>query len=174
MRSPDCMDSEKGQAAVWGMLLTAVFLLVVAALVDVYCLVETRNWAYAVAQEAALGGASRGRDWRAVVSSGQMKLDEALARREAVDLVEVEMASRGVTAYNMDVRVLPNPDGGAIPGYPPRPVRLGDRMGEWSTSEPAVGVYLELAVDTPLLKFAGLSSGIVYTFVAAGVVQPEP
>ncbi len=163
---------ERAQAVAWGLLFTLVLILVAAALIDLYRLVEVRNWAYSVAEEAARGGASQGRDWAYAAASGQMRLNAMTARNQAMRLVEAEMAYRGILDYAMYVQVLPDPTGGTADSYPPRTIRLGEGLGDWTADEPAVGVYLEVYVSNlSLLRFAGLSSGWVHIFVSAGIGQ---
>src|SRR5512146_3587519 len=98
----------RAQSAVFGFLLILVLVAVAAGLVDIYRLFAARNWAYQVAQEAALTGASRGRDWSAVAASGVIRLDPEIAQEEALALVAIEMANRGITGYTLDMRVLPD------------------------------------------------------------------
>ncbi|HZW03203.1 MAG TPA: hypothetical protein VFF68_04710 [Anaerolineaceae bacterium] len=166
------MTSERSaQTAVWGLLAMMVFIAVASGLVDVYRLYAARNWAYSVAQEAALAGTSKGRDWASISSSEEMRLVGTTAKAEAEKLVAAEMAARGITGYTMDVRVLPDPTGGSISGYPPRPVRLGSSRGSWSSDEPAVGVYLEVPVNWFLLNRLGIVPKDVHVFAAAGVAD---
>lgn len=161
----------RGQSAVWGFLAMFVFIAIASGLVDLYRLYAARNWAYSVAQEAAMAGASRGRDWSAITVDGQMRLNAAIARDEAERLVTTEMTARGISGYTMDIRVLPDPDGGSIAGYPLRPVRLGNSLGEWQSDEPAVGVYLEVPVNWLLLDRLIIAVKTVRVFAAAGVAQ---
>lgn len=161
----------RGQSAVWGFLAMFVFIAIASGLVDLYRLYAARNWAYSVAQEAAMAGASRGRDWGAVATGGEIRLVEAIARDEAEQIVTTEMNARGVTGYTMDIRVLPEPDGGSIAGYPLRPVRLGSSLREWQSDEPAVGVYLEVPVNWLLLDRLNIAVKTVRVFAAAGVAQ---
>ncbi len=161
----------RGQSAVWGFLAMFVFIAIASGLVDLYRLYAARNWAYSVAQEAAMAGASRGRDWSAITVDGQMRLNAAIARDEAERLVTTEMTARGITGYTMDIRVLPDPGGGSIPGYPLSPVRLGNSLGEWQSDEPAVGVYLEVPVNWLLLDRLNIAVRTVRVFAAAGVAQ---
>ncbi len=162
---------EKGQAAVWGLLAMTVLIAVVGGLVDVYRLLEARNWAYSVAQEAALTGASYGRDWSSILSTGGVRLDPTVAQSRAESLVRSEMAGRGITDYHRDVRVLPDPGGGEIGGYPALPTRLGVGRGDWSSNEPAVGVYLTVPVNWLILDSLGVVSKSVSVFASAGVAQ---
>ena len=116
-------------------------------------------------------GVSKGRDWSSVTDGGGIRLDPVAAKNEAQNLVMAEMATRGITGYVMDVRVLPDSFGGAIAAYPPRPVRLGSGMGNWSSDEPAVGVYLEVPVQWVLLDILNTQVKTVRVFAAAGVAQ---
>lgn len=161
----------KGQAAAWGFLAMLVFIAISAALVDLYRLYEARNWGYRMAQEAALAGASKSRDWGSILSGGQIRLQESTARDEAVRLAQMELAARGISIYQLDVRVLPETTGGTISAFPPRPVRLGQQLGTWSSNEPAVGVYLSFPVEWLLLDRVGVVSKNVSAFAAAGVAH---
>ena len=161
----------KAQSVVWGFLAIMIFVAVAAGLVDVYRLYAARNWAYGVAQEAALTGASLGRDWSSVTGGGTMHLNAATAKDEAQKLVAAEMAARGIFQYSMDVRVLPDAGGGSVSGYPPTPVRLGSGLGNWSSDEPAVGVYLEVPVNWLVLDMFNTQVKTVRIFSAAGVGQ---
>jgi hypothetical protein len=161
----------KAQSAVWGLLAILALVAIAGGLVDVYRLYASRNWAYSVAQEAAMAGASRGRDWSSVSSGGAIRLVSATAQSEAQTLVATEMSNRGVSQYVVDVRVLSTPNGGSIPGYPPNPVRLGAGLGNWTSSEPAVGVYLEVPVRWLMLDMLGNQPKTVRVFASAGVAQ---
>ena len=165
------MQDRKGQSAVWGFLTMMTFIAIASGLVDIYRLYTARNWAYAVAQEAAMAGASRGRDWSTFAGGGGIQLNSTTAKDEAERLVAAEMAARGISGYVMDVRVLPDTAGGSISGYPPRPVRLGSGLGSWSSSEPAVGVYLEVPVNWLMLDRINVVTKTVRVFTAAGVAQ---
>jgi hypothetical protein len=166
----------RAQAAVWGLLLFLMLIPSIGVIVDVYALFVVRNWAYSVAQEAALTGVSHGREWATGTVPGgggqpEFSLDAATASSEALRVVAAEMAVRGVVGYQVDVRVLPSPGGGTISGFPPRSVRLGG-SGDWSSPEPAVAVYLEVPVQPQFLDFVGLGVRSVHVFAAAGVHQP--
>ena len=161
----------RAQSAVWGLLALLVLIALAAGLVDLYRLYAARNWGYALAQEAALMGASIGRDFSAVTAGEPVGLDEGIASGQAQQIVQAAMADRGLTDYQLDVRVLPDPAGGSIPGFPPRPVRLGPSLGEWHSDEPAVGVYLSFPVKWLLLGQIGVVEKSVSVFAAAGVGQ---
>ena len=98
-------------------------------------------------------------------------MNSSTAKNEAEQLVIAEMAARGITSYGMDVRVLPDITGGSVSGFPPRPVRLGSGLGSWSSSEPAVGVYLEVPVNWLMLDRINVVTKTVRVFAAAGVAQ---
>jgi hypothetical protein len=113
------IEDHKAQSAVWGLLIILVFIAISGGLVDIYRLYSARNWAYAVAQEAALAGASRGRDWEYLAATGKIRLISDITNTEAETLVKTEMETRGVISYSMDVQTLVDPSGGVIPGFPP-------------------------------------------------------
>lgn len=161
----------RAQTAVWGLLAFMVFIAIGSGLVDIYRLYAARNWGYSVAQEAALVSTSKGRDWDAITSGGQIRLVESVARDEAVRLVQAEMMERGIKNFTLDVRVLPDTNGGSISGYPPRPVRLGQSLGAWNSDEPAVGIYLSFPVEYVLLDRIGVVEKSVFVFASAGVGQ---
>ena len=161
----------KAQSAVWGLLTILVFIIIASGLVDIYRLYAARNWAYNVAQEAALIGASRGRDWAYVSATGNIRLTSVLATSEAHQIIIAEMNTRGVSGYSVDIQVLPDPAGGTITAYPPLPVRLGNGRGDWNTNEPSVGVYLTIPVDWLLLNRLGITEKSISVFASAGVVQ---
>ena len=161
----------KAQSVVWGFLAMMVFIAVASGLVDVYRLYAARNWVYSVAQEAAMAGASRGRDWSSIIGGGDIRLNATTAQDEAQRLIAAEMSARGISHYVMDIRILPDSTGGSIAGYPPRPVRLGSGMGNWSSNEPAVGVYLEVPVSWVMLDMLNSQAKTVRVFASAGVAQ---
>ncbi|GAP13215.1 hypothetical protein LARV_00966 [Longilinea arvoryzae] len=161
----------RAQSAVWGFLGMMVFIAIASGLVDIYRLYAARNWAYTVAQEAAMAGASRGRDWSSMLVDGNIRLDPDMSRSQALAVIDSAMSSRGVVLFVNDVRVLPDPGGGVITGYPPQPVRLASGAGNWHSSEPAVGVYLEVPVNWLMLNMLNLNEKTVRVFAAAGVAH---
>jgi len=161
----------KAQSAVLGLLTILVLVVIAGGLVDIYRLYAARNWAYSVAQEAALTGASQGRDWAYVAATGGIRLTTMLAISQAQQVVTAQMNTRGISGYTVDIRVLPDPTGGTIPGYPQHPVRLGNSRGYWSTDEPAVGVYLTLPVNWLLLGSFGIVEKSISVFASAGVAN---
>jgi hypothetical protein len=161
----------KGQAAVWGVLALLLLFLLTAGLVDVYRLVATRTWAYTVAQEAALTGVSKGRSWDMYMITSLVELDETTATENAQQIIQDSMQFRGVEDYHYEIQVLPSAVGGSVPGFPPVPVRLGESLGDWSSEEASVGVYLAVPVDWVLLDLFGIPAKGVQVFAAAGVAQ---
>ena len=170
---------ERGQVAVQAVLLILLFFLLAITLVDVYAMLEARNWGYQVAQQAALAGVSQGRDWNSLTNppctSGPapIKLDWAAAQSGATDILERELIMRGISSAAYDVRVLPDYEGGTISGFPPSTVRLGEGRGSWSMSQPSVGVYLSFPVLTFLTSFVGRPTVQINVFASASVHQPE-
>ncbi|MBU2609858.1 MAG: hypothetical protein KJ606_02760 [Chloroflexi bacterium] len=170
---------QRGQVAVLGAVLIMLFVLLAAVLIDAYALLEARNWGYRAAQQAALSGISNGRDWASLdpppCAGGPppMRLASGAAQNAAINLLQQEMTLRGISNYTHDVRVLPDYGGGSIAGYPPLPTRLGAGRGNWTSNEPAVGVYLSFPVSTFLMSFIGRPTVQISVFASAGVDQPD-
>jgi len=164
----------RGQALALGIFLLLVLFMMGSVALDLYYLFETRNWAYGVAQNAALIGASRGRDFENVLTNGAIRIDESVATDTAESIVQAEMEERDFvpSAFALNVRVLPDAAGGMIAGYPPRDVRFGDARGDWSTTEAAVGVYMEVPVEMFILSIFGLDIKHVYVFAATEAMDP--
>jgi hypothetical protein len=159
---------EAGQMVVAAVLLVATVILVAGAIVDVYRLQETRSWAYRAAEAAALAGAASGRDLGAVYTTGQPRIDPAAGHDAAEQALQEALARRGVAGATYRVEVLEW--GGTVAGFPPVPRADMWGLPDWTSPEPAVGVYLTLPVETFLL---GLVTGdepvTVHAFAAAGV-----
>jgi hypothetical protein len=162
------MSSQRGQAVVAALLLVMTAVLLAGGMVDVYRLQEARHWAYRAAEAAALDGAATGRDLGAIYVGGQPRVDPDVGYAAAEDALLDALARRGVAGATYRIEVLEW--GGTAAGFPPVP--RADMWGtsDWTSVEPAVGVYLEVPVDTFLL---GLVSGnqpvTVHAFAAAGV-----
>ena len=172
-------QKQRGQVAVLSALLIMIFVMLAAGLVDAYTLQEARNWGYQAAQQAALAGVSQGRDWASLNpppctgGPAPIRLTSSTAQNAATTLLQQEMALRGISGYTYDVRVFPDYAGGSVSGYPPLATRLGAGRGNWSSGEPAVGVYLSFPVSTFLLSFVGRPTVQVNVFASASVHQPE-
>jgi len=168
--------AESGQIAVLIVILAMLFIGLAGALIDVYVLLEARNWAYQAAQQAALVGVSKGREWSGITSDRgcleRMTLNEGISRSEAESLLQQEMNLRGITNYDYEVRVLPDAAGGSVSGFPPQTVRLGEGRGGWSMAEPSVGVYLFFPVQTFLMPFFGRPQVQIDVFAAGSIHQP--
>jgi hypothetical protein len=158
----------RGQGIVAALLMVMIAALLAGGMVDVYRLQEARHWAYRAAEAAALDGAATGRDLSAVYVVGQPRVDPDIGYAAAEDALLDALARRGVGGAIYRIEVLEW--GGTAAGFPPVP--RADMWGasDWTSSEPAVGVYLAVPVDTFLL---GLVSGnqpvTVHAFAAAGV-----
>lgn len=163
-------QDEHGQAAALAALLVLLLAVLAGGMVDLYRLQETRNWVYRAAEAAALAGVAVGRDFGEYVDSGQVRVDPTLALAAAEETLQMALAWRGATNAVYEIRVLEY--GGATPGFPP--VARADlwQAGDWTSDEPAVGVYLEVPVETMLLGLvAGDGSVRVHAFAAAGVYR---
>jgi hypothetical protein len=171
LKTKGMLRDDKAQAAVWGLLTVLVLLILAAGLVDIYRLYAARAWAYSVAQEAALAGVSKARQWDDFMSTGTISLDERIALTTAQAIVQSAMQVRGITDYQIDIRVQPDASGGSIPDFPPHSVRLGEGLGNWFTDVPAVGIYLEVPVQWTLLDLFDIPEKGVRVFAAAGVAQ---
>ena len=170
------VKDEHGQIASLVAVLSMLFIGVAVALIDVYVLLEARNWGYQAAQQAALVGISKGRKWSGITTNRgclePMTLNAGTARTEAESLLLQEMNLRGITNYDHEVRVLPDAAGGSISGFPPETVRLGEGRGGWSRSDPSVGVYLSFPVGTFLMPFFGRPQVQIDVFAASSIHQP--
>lgn len=167
-----CVNDEGGQAVLAAMVLTMIVALIAGGLVDVYRLQEARNWAYRAAEAAALAGATLGRDLSPVYDPvmGQPRVDVSRGRSQARDVLRASLNRRGVSGASYRIEVLEW--GGTVPGFPP--VARADMWGasDWSCSDPAVGVYLEVPVETWLLGLAvGDNPVTVHAFAAAAVTE---
>ena len=165
------MRKQKGQTTIAAALLVVVLILVAAGLTDVYLLLETRAWARRVAEDAAIIGAGAGRDWDGFIATGEMRLIEATAQATTLDALQDGLSERNASPTAIDVRVLAEPFGGSIPNYPPLGRADIFGQGDWTATEPAVGVYLSLPVETTFfgLTFGGNQPVELHLFAAAGV-----
>jgi hypothetical protein len=165
---PLCNRSRRGQMIVAAVVLVMLLVMVAGGAVDLYRLQEARNWAYRTAESAALAGAVLGRDLTAVYSHGQVRIDPVNGHLYAEDAVLDALARRGAVG-TYDIRVI-EWGGETVANYPP--VARADMWdaGSWTSGEPAVGVYLEVEVDTFLYCFVNGGGPVtVHAFAAAGV-----
>lgn len=150
----------RGQVTLSAVVAVLLLMLVAGALVDGLNWVVVRHQALQIAQDAALQGARAGVDYEAFVREGEGRLDVAAARGRALAVVQEE-APWG--SYEVQVAVLPEPQGGTATGFPPHP----NAGPEWTADSPAVGVYLAVPVDFFFLKFLGVTE--IHVFAAAEV-----
>ncbi len=166
----ETLSDQRGQASVAGVVATVIVILITAGLVDLYRLQEVRSWAYQAASDAALAGASSGRDYAHFMATGVISLDEGVAIEAARERVQEEMAARGIVEYTVDIRAVADPEGGTIPGYPPVARASQWNVSSWNESEPSVGVFLVVPVETYLFGLINGNRPIqVHVFAAAGV-----
>lgn len=173
-RSPaPCLTDERGSAAVAGLLFTLILMVLAAAMVDVYRIQDTRTFAYSAANDAALRGASFGRDWDRFTTMGEMYLDPYAATDSAQNALESVMQARGITNFQYQIGVIPNPSGGTF--NLPAPCAARASMWDtttWTETGPAVGVCVQVQVPTILFGLVnGNQSVTVNAFAAAGVVE---
>lgn len=164
----DGRAAERGQMIVAAVVLVMFLVLVAGGAVDLYRLQETRNWAYRTAEAAALAGAVLGRDLSSVYTTGQVRVDPVNGYLYAEEAALDALARRGAVG-SYDIRVI-EWGGETVTNYPP--VARADMWdsGSWTSSEPAVGVYLEIEVDTFLYCFINGGGPVtVHAFAAAGV-----
>ena len=161
-------STESGQIMIASALLLMIVLLVAGGLVDVYRLQATRAWAYRAAEAAALSGAALGRDFSTVYTVGSPRLDPGAGYANAEKILTAEIARRGLA--DVTYRIEASEWGGEeFAGFPP--VARADlwSAGNWSVKEPAVGVYVEVAVPTFLLGLTQQGVVTVHAFAAAGI-----
>ncbi len=163
---------ETGQAAVASFVLTMILVLIAGGLVDVYRLQEARNWGYRAAEAAALAGATLGRDLAPLYDPAieGPRVDPVTGHIRAEEVLRESLDRRGVTDASYQIEVLEW--GGTMLGFPP--VARADMWmaSDWTSSEPAVGVYLEMPVETWLLGLVSGDKAVdVHVFAAAAVTE---
>lgn len=159
---------QKAQTAVMGLGAIMALVMIASGLVDIYRLFEARNWAYSIAQQAAMVGVSLGRDFDTAGPDG-IALDETTARAEALKIVQKQMSRRGITGYVVRIEAIPGKNGGTVPLFPPTARLISTGSSDWTTSKPSVGVYLLVPTDWVLLDLFGITENYVEAFAAAGV-----
>ena len=167
------MRDERGSAAIAGLFFTLILMVLAAAIVDVYRMQDMRTFAYSAANDAALRGASMGRDWDRFTTTGEMYLDPYAAADAAQAALEQVMQARGVSGHDYRVGVMPNPGGGTFTLPAPCLPRASfwDTV-TWTENQPAVGVCVVVPVQTILFGLVNGNQPItVNAFAAAGVVE---
>ncbi len=167
MRLP---NDEAGQAAIWTILGTLILTLLIAGLVDLARLWAYRTWGYRVAESAALSGLAHSRDYAGYMATGALSLDAAVAYQDTVDALQETLAHRAdLTAISYDVRVHATDTAAVYADYPPV-ARAGMRAGDWAPDDPAIGVYLEFAVQPVLYGWVNGNQAVpIHVFAAASV-----
>ena len=156
------LSDRRGQTFASGVVAVLLLIVVAAALVDGLHLLSMKQRCLEVASAASLRGASRGRDYAYYLATGQIALDAATAQIEAFDAAAAGLSGLGLSGYAIQVEVLDALGGGSIAGFPPGQT--------WSDTEPAVGVYLEVPVETVFMwAINGGSRVVLHVFAAAGV-----
>jgi len=163
--------AQRGHGLAYGVLATALMILVVGALYDVYAAYHYRTWGYQAAGEAARTGtlAGTGLDYAA----GTVSFDEAAARQAAEVFLVAALAHKGVVGYRYDLRTLSDPGGGVVPGFPPVPGANLDG-GDMRLTGPGVGVYLEFTLPTAWLGLINRHAYQLHVFSAAQAVAVTP
>jgi|GEM_PF-2139741 len=164
---------DRGSATIAGLLFTLILMVLAAVIVDAYRIQDTRTFAYSAANDAALRGASFGRDWNQFTATGEMYLDPLVASDAAQSALESVMQTRGITRFQYQIGVIPNPGGGTFN----LPAPCASRASLWNTTtwtetRPAVGVCVQVQVPTILLGLVNGNQAVtVNAFAAAGVVE---
>jgi hypothetical protein len=164
-------SAQRGSGLAYGALATALVILLVGALYDVYATYQYRTWGYQAAGEAARMGTLQGTGLD--YAAGTVSLDPAAAQGTAEAFLAAALARRGITAYSYDVRVITAPAGGTIAGFPPMPQANLDG-GDMRLAGPGVGVYLEFAAPTAWLGLLNRHAYQVHVFSAAQAVEVTP
>jgi len=158
------LKKKRGQTAASAVVATVLLVVIAAVLVDGLNLLSTRQRCLEIATAAALKGASRGRDFSAYVSTGQIALNMSTAIAETTAALNDGLTALGLAGYTAQVEVLPNAGGGSIGNFPPGQT--------WTATEPSVGVYLTVPVDTFFMSWINGGGPVeIHVFAAAGVVE---
>lgn len=154
----------RAQTMASGVLVVLLLLVSAATLVDGLHLLTTRQRCLEIASAAALQGTSRGRDYAHYLATGQIALDVIAARDEATHAADAALTALGLSGYAVQVEVLDAPGGGSLSGFPPGQT--------WTEREPAVGVYLEVPMQTVFLQMVNSGNAVtLHVFAAAGVTD---
>ncbi len=161
----------RGQEFASGFMAVLITIVVAAGLADYNRLQTARDAIERASYEAALRGASVGRDWTYAAANGTMRLTGSAAQSAASAYLTQAMSDAGLSGYTSDIRVLPNSTGGTIAGYPPTARAAAFDAANWTTTKPAVGVYVEIAVPTMLLGL--INGGANVTLHAFGAAEAQ-
>lgn len=185
---------ESGQAAILGLMITLVVSLLVVGLIDVYHVLEVRNWAYQAAQKASADGVTLGVQTNLGIRTagsditpcvGRITLNRAIAEAEASQTMTDYLSDRSddfqglptlfVYARNTPGDFVVFPEAPAR-GYPDNPAK--DRLIEaannrWTVQEPSVAVAGIIPVRLFLGSLVGLDTINITFFAATSVHQPD-
>ncbi len=163
---------ERGQMVPAALLVLLLLAALAAAVLDVGQLLHVRQRVYQITADAALQGARAGAQYEAYVLGGAVTLDPVSATAQAQTVVIAGLHAAHITTYTVQIAVLADAGGGVVPGFPP--VAQADATGaaDWSSAEPAVGVYVAADVPTLWLHWIlGTATVPVHAFSAAGIAQ---
>jgi hypothetical protein len=165
------LRAQRGNGLAYGVLATALLILLVGALYDVYAAYHYRTWGYQAAGEAARTGtlAGTGLDYAA----GTVSFDAATARQTAEAFLIAALARQGVAGYRYDIRTISDPAGGVVAGFPPVSIANLDG-GAMRLTGPGVGVYLEFTFPTAWLGIIHRHAYQLHVFSAAQAVEVTP
>jgi hypothetical protein len=163
--------AERGSGLAYGVLATALMILVVGALYDVYAAYHYRTWGYQAAGEAARTGTLRGTGLD--YAAGTVSFDAVAARQAAEQFLVDALARKGISGYSYDIQTIEDPAGGVVAGFPPAPHANLDG-GAMRLTGPGVGVYLEFTFPTAWLGLVDRHAYQLHVFSAAQAVEVQP
>ncbi len=163
---------ERGQMAPAALVLILLLVTVAAAAIDGVQLLQVRQRVYQITADAALQGTRAGAQYEAYVLGGAVTLDPVSATAQAQAVATAGLHAAGLMTYTVRIEVLPAATGGVVPGFPPVARAAATGAADWSSPEPAVGVYVQAAVPTLWLHWIlGTTAVPVHAFSAAGMTQ---
>lgn len=165
-------NDETGQSTILAVLSVLLLVLLVAGSVDLARLWEYRTWGYRIVESAALAGLANSRDYTAYMHTGDIALNGTGAYQDAVAALQAALEQRGdLVNVAYDIRVHEQPVTAVYAGYPPV-ARAGMESGDWAPTSPAVGVYLEFAVQPVLYGWVNGNQTLpIHVFAAASIVE---
>ncbi len=169
-----CPNDEAGQSTILAVLSVLLLVLLVAGIVDLARLWEYRAWGYRIVESAALAGLANSRDYAGYMNTGDIALDATRAHQDAVAALLEALSHRpDVTDITYDVRVHEQSVTAVYAGYPPV-AHAGMESGAWTPTSPAVGVYLEFAVQPVLYGWVNGNQTLpLHVFAAASMVEVQ-
>ena len=162
-----------GQVAPSAVVLVMLLMVTAGVLVDGLHILTVRHRAYRVAADAALQGVREGTDYWHYVRHGVIRLKQGEAYNRAAAVVCNECPFWGLEDFAVQIEVLPDPAGGAIPDFPPYPNAKQAGNAVWQADRPGVGVYLQADVPTFFLGWFNGNSPITVRAFSASLVETE-